>query len=58
MDPAGAAGRQVGRGEGRGAENQRHAEERQRVECVDLEQQPTRQAGRDDGKHQSEGRHR
>ena len=44
MDPAGAAGRQVCRD----AEKQRHAEERQRVEPVDLELQLAQQEGRDD----------
>ena len=53
-DPAGAAGGQAGCEEGRGAENQRHAGERQRVERVQLEQQPAQQAGRDDGERQPE----
>ena len=39
-DPAGAAARQPGWEEGRSAEDQRHADERQRVERVDIEQQP------------------
>ena len=38
MDAAGAAGRQVGGEGGRGAEDERHADERQRVERADLEQ--------------------
>ncbi len=44
-DSSGAADRQVGREERRGAEHERHAEERQRVECVDLEQQPAQKPG-------------
>ena len=43
-DPAGAAGRQPGCDEGRGTEDQWHADERQRVERVDLERQPAQQA--------------
>ena len=52
-DPAGAAGRQPGCEEGRD-QDQRHAGERQRVERVDLEQQPAQQAGRNDGERQPE----
>ena len=44
-DSSGPAGRQVGREQRRGAEHERHAEERQRVECVDLEQQPAQEPG-------------
>ena len=49
MDPAGAAGRQVGGEKGRGAEDERRPEERQRVDRVDLEQQPAQQARRGAG---------
>ena len=38
----------------RDAEHEGHAGERQRVECVDLEQQPVQPAGRGDGQRQPE----
>lgn len=47
-------GRQIGRGQRRGSEPGRNAEERQRVECVDLERQAARQARRGDGERQPE----
>ena len=44
-DPAGTAGWQLGCEEGRGAEDQRHADERGGAEGVDLEHQPAQEAG-------------